>query len=264
MQVMMRQVHIYSIHYLEIIWFQTIFLSDERSDDVLWEQTRRSIHESNSRTQSMQVSTTISVAEHLKQNQQRQQLKDVNLKQLDKCDVIVKITMTWVLMTCPPSLLPNLVLEECAPKIKNPVSGVSSRFRQGLRSVRSKIKLSHLSWDGNSRRTSSSSLRLTSPDWSHQGQKLSLSYLHRLPRWCFIRPWSTISLLFPSRSNVEALAVLGLYRPHVYRPGSIVHLTSLSINLMNYLGWVCIPSRQQVSERSVLGHIHCLTILDTS
>ena len=109
----------------------------------------------------MQVSTTISVAEHLKQNQQRQQLKDVNLKQLDKCDVIVKITMTWVLMTCPPSLLPNLVLEECAPKIKNPVSGVSSRFRQGLRSVRSKIKLWHLSWDGNSRRISSSSLRLT-------------------------------------------------------------------------------------------------------
>jgi len=109
----------------------------------------------------MQVSTTFSVAEHLKHNQQRQQLKDTDLKQLDKCDVIVKIAMTWVLMPCPHSLLPNLASEECAPKIKNPASGVSSRSRQGLHSVRSKIKLSHLLWDGNSCRTSSSSFCLT-------------------------------------------------------------------------------------------------------
>jgi hypothetical protein len=75
----------------------------------------------------------------------------MDLKQLDKCDVIIKITMTWVLMTCLPSLLSNSASGECAPKIKNPVFGVSSRSHQGLRLVHSKIKLSHLLWDGNSR-----------------------------------------------------------------------------------------------------------------
>jgi hypothetical protein len=76
----------------------------------------------------------------------------MDLKQLDKCDVIVKITMTWVLgSTCPSSLLSNSAAGECAPKIKNPVFGVSSGSRQELRLVRSKIKLSHLLWDGNSR-----------------------------------------------------------------------------------------------------------------
>lgn len=76
----------------------------------------------------------------------------MDLKQLDKCDVIIKITMTWVLSsTCARSLLSNSAAEECAPKIKNPVFGVSSRSRQGSRLVRSKIKLSHLLWDGNSR-----------------------------------------------------------------------------------------------------------------